>query len=208
MKYLLPLAMKRYIGKMKVKDPLSILMGLDVGRTFNGVALSDKSLQIAKVSFTVSILEQSYKTLILDVPLINENEENDHGNTRFFKAMRNIMQQKHVKGIIVGYPLDDYGKEMSHCKFIRKFIAKLHKYSAPYIPVTLVNENSTTKSAKRIIVDVQQLSHPENPDMIFRKRMYDKVAAKIILQQYLDYINHDKELLAIDVQSLLKMQQR
>ncbi len=67
------------------------------------------------------------------------------------------------------------------------------------VPITLVNESNTTKDAKRIIVDVQQTLHPENPDMIFRKRMYDRVAARLILQRFLDYMNDGTELQTITI---------
>jgi len=49
-KYLIkPLEMKQHILKVKIKEPGAILMGLDVGRKFNGISFSDKTLQIAKV---------------------------------------------------------------------------------------------------------------------------------------------------------------
>ena len=46
-----PIEMIKHIKKAKTFDPLSIMMGVDVGRVFNGIALSDKTLQIAKVLF-------------------------------------------------------------------------------------------------------------------------------------------------------------
>ena len=82
---------------------------------------------------------------------------------------------------------------------MKHFIFELGKFAELHIPVTLVNEYNTTQDAKRVIVDIQQTEYPDNPDMIFRKRMYDRVAAQVILQQFVDYINNNKELLAIDI---------
>ena len=113
--------------------------------------------------------------------------------------MRNLIHYKHIKGIAVGFPLNEYGKEMKHCQFIKRFIAKFHRLSAPNTPVVLINESYTTRDAKRIIVDIQQVMHPDNPDIIFRKRMYDRVAAKLILQQFLDYMNEKRNLITIDI---------
>ena len=54
-KYLAPLEMLQHLKKVKTRDPLSIMMGLDVGRVFNGIALSDKTLTIAKVIKHINI---------------------------------------------------------------------------------------------------------------------------------------------------------
>ena len=116
--------------------------------------------------------------------------------------MKNLIHYKHIKGIAVGFPLDDYEKEMNHCVFIKKFISRLHTVSKTNTPIVLVNEYNTRKEAKRIILDVHQLVDPKNPDKSIIKGMYDKVAAKLILQKFLDYMNNagkKDDLIAIEL---------
>ena len=54
-----------------------------------------------------------------------------------------------MKGIIVGYPLNEQGKPMLHCNFIERWIEHMWAIGiAKKIPVTLVNEYGSTMEAK------------------------------------------------------------
>ena len=64
--------------------------------------------------------------------------------------LRNIIRNKQVKGIIVGYPLDKDGNPAgTHCRFIEDFLEFLAMQKVlRNIPVTLVNEYESSMVAK------------------------------------------------------------
>ena len=74
------------------------------------------------------------------------------------RALRNTMRNKHVRGLVVGYPLDENGKPTVHCHFIEKFLETLtaHKVISG-VPVTLVNERGSSMAAKVQIANRVQL---------------------------------------------------
>lgn len=84
-------------------------MGLDIGRKYTGVALSDKQLKFAK----------GYKTLTVE---FNPRVANTDEHIQFIRALRNVIRNKNVKGIVVGYPLDDEDKPTRHCGYIETFL--------------------------------------------------------------------------------------
>ena len=68
------------------------MLGLDVGRRWTGIAVSDPQLLIAK----------PLKTIELETT--NVGVEGDI--MEICRKIRNIVRSKHVKGLVVGYPLD------------------------------------------------------------------------------------------------------
>ncbi len=101
MKYLSPLEMKQHIIHAKQLNPVATLMGIDIGRSFNGIAVSDKQLKIARPC----------KTFEVDPQIFRSDYEGSE-DLRFFKSLRNLVNYKQVKGIIAGYPLASDGKEV------------------------------------------------------------------------------------------------
>ena len=54
-----------------------------------------------------------------------------------------------MKGIVVGYPLNEHGEGTRHCKFIEEFLDALAARKVfRSVPVTLVNEYNSTMMAK------------------------------------------------------------
>lgn len=73
-------------------------------------------------------------------------------NDSLFGEIRKIIFNKNVKGIIVGYPLDNEGKPMLHCNFIERWIEHMWSLGiAKNVPVTLVNEHGSSMQAKVLI---------------------------------------------------------
>ena len=65
------------------------------------------------------------------------------------RALRNTLRNKHIRGIVVGYPLDIEGKPTRHCFFIEEFLEVLAVNKVlGGIPVTLVNEYGSSVQAK------------------------------------------------------------
>ena len=69
--------------------------------------------------------------------------------------MKNVIKNKHVKGVVVGYPLDKDGSPMNkHCVFIEELLELLAKERVfGNVPVTLVNEYESSMQAKRKIFE-------------------------------------------------------
>ena len=95
---------------MKKYDSVARLLGIDVGRKYNGLAVSDKGLISAK----------PYKTLVID-----HRDPRCLDETGLFHALKNTIRNKNIKGIVVGYPLDADGKTTVHCLFIEEFLETL-----------------------------------------------------------------------------------
>ena len=67
-----------------------------------------------------------------------------------YQKLRNIIKNKQVKAIVVGYPLDKEGNPSGrHNKFIENFLDLLADQKVlRNIPVTLVNEFDSSMEAK------------------------------------------------------------
>ena len=92
----------------------------------------------------------------------------------------NLAKQKEVSLFISGLPLSLAGGENEQTLKTREFIDELQKHTD--IPVKYLDERFTTLSAERELI--QGNVRREN-----RKKVIDKVAATIILQNYLDSKN-------------------
>ena len=70
------------------------------------------------------------------------------------QSLRNVIKNKQIKGIVVGYPLDHDGNPVRHCRFVEDFLELLAKNGVlRNIPVTLVNEYDSSMQAKAKIFD-------------------------------------------------------
>ena len=131
-------------------------MALDVGDVRIGIAVSDLMGIIAN-------------------PLETYTRKGDIQNdARYIIALAN---SKDVSLFVSGLPLGLDGKENEQTRKTREFIGVL--IGMCDIPVKFLDERFTTLSAERVLIhgNVRR----EN-----RKKVIDKVAATIILQNYLD----------------------
>ena len=89
-----------------------------------------------------------------------------------------VIQQKEVELIVCGLPVSLAAKETEQTQKTRLFVEELSKRTT--LPIKFIDERLTTSSAERVLIEggVRR----EN-----RKQVIDKVAATIILQNYLDY---------------------
>jgi RNase H-fold protein (predicted Holliday junction resolvase) len=82
--------------------------------------------------------------------------------------------------------------QTKHCRYVDNFIKYLQEQGNLKIPVTLVNENSSTVKAKEYLIDQQQKLNLD-PNSIFEKQAWDKIAAEVILDRFLVYFNKENE---------------
>jgi putative Holliday junction resolvase len=131
-------------------------MGLDVGDATIGVAASDELGMMAHGITTIR------RTKI----------END------LDSLKNIINEKNISRIVVGLP-----KNMNNTIGPRGQIsidfAELLKERFPGIEVALWDERLTTSAAERVLLEAD-MSRKK------RKTVIDKLAAVLILQNYLD----------------------
>ncbi len=133
-------------------------MGLDVGSKTVGVAISDP------LGFTAQGLE---------IIPINEAKE-DFG----FQRLRELVKQYKVEKFVVGLPKNmnnTSGPRVEASQAYGEKIAELFD-----IPVDYQDERLTTVQAERMLVEQADVSRGK------RKKVIDKLAAQLILQNYLE----------------------
>ncbi len=134
------------------------VMGLDVGSRTVGIAVSDP------MGWTAQGLE---------IIRINE-DEGEFG----FDRLKELVDQYEVNQFVVGLPKNmnnTIGPRAEASMAFGKKIEELY-----HIPVTYQDERLTTVQAERMLVEQANTSRAK------RKKVIDKVAAVMILQNYLD----------------------
>ncbi len=89
-----------------------------------------------------------------------------------------IVSKSDVELIVSGLPMSLSSGENEQTKKTREFIEVLKQYTD--VPIKFADERFTTVSAEKVLIEGGM--RREN-----RKQVIDKVAATIILQNYLDY---------------------
>ncbi len=133
-------------------------MGLDIGSKTVGVAISDP------LGFTAQGLE---------IIPINEAKE-DFG----FQRLGELVKQYKVEKFVVGLPKNmnnTSGPRVEASQAYGEKIAELFD-----IPVDYQDERLTTVQAERMLVEQADVSRGK------RKKVIDKLAAQLILQNYLE----------------------
>ncbi len=102
------------------------ILGLDVGESRVGVAVSD----------AIGVTAQPLETVSRD------------GET--VERLAEIVREHHVERIVVGLPLLMDGSEGAQALLVREFVATLSEKID--LPVTLVDERLTTKQAEAVLV--------------------------------------------------------
>ena len=139
-------------------------MGLDYGTKTVGVALSDERF----------ILAQPYVTI--------EREKADKLR-RTLAALEEIVKEQNVGRIILGYPKYLNNTEGDRCEATVLFKEKLEKRLG--LPVVLWDERLTTVEADRVLDDMGVAGKGH-------KAYVDKIAASLILQNYLDSLKPEE----------------
>ena len=134
------------------------IMGLDVGSKTVGVAISDP------LGFTAQGLE-----------IIQIDEEKEQFG---FERLTELVEQYKVDKFVLGLPKNmnnTSGPRVEASKSYGEKIAELFQ-----IPVEYQDERLTTVAAERMLIEQADVSRSK------RKKVIDKLAAQLILQNYLD----------------------
>lgn len=133
-------------------------MGLDVGSKTIGVAVSDL------LGWTAQGIE---------IIQINENN-NEFGMER----LKELVAEYNVSKIIIGLPKNMNNSEGPRAQASRDFAELVTEQLG--LPVDFVDERLTTVQAERMLIEVGDVSRKK------RKKVIDKLAAVLLLQNYLD----------------------
>ena len=134
------------------------IIGLDVGSKTVGVAISDP------LGFTAQGLE------IIQI----DEEKGQFG----FERLTELVEQYKVDKFVLGLPKNmnnTSGPRVEASKAYGEKIAQLFQ-----IPVEYQDERLTTVAAERMLIEQADVSRSK------RKKVIDKLAAQLILQNYLD----------------------
>ena len=149
----------RYYLKGQGVDLSSMrLMGLDVGSKTVGVAISDP------LGFTAQGLE-----------IIQINE--DQGQFGFDR-IKELVDSYKVERFVVGLPKNMNNTSGPRVEASQAYGAKLEELFG--LPVDYQDERLTTVAAERMLIEQADISRNK------RKKVIDKLAAQLILQNYLD----------------------
>lgn len=97
-----------------------------------------------------------------------------------FSEIKKIIEHSTVEKFVIGWPLSPSGEEGSATQMVEKFIKKLRQ-SFPYIEITKIDERYTSNQARTMMIEA---GIPKNKRK--EKGRVDRIAAAIILQNYLD----------------------
>jgi putative Holliday junction resolvase len=98
-------------------------------------------------------------------------------------VLEKVIRQFGVEKIVIGYPLRLNGTEGIQCEKVNRFAGILGKRFS--IPILKWDETLTTSQAEEILTEVK-VSRKK------RKAIVDKLAAMIILQDYLDHLKEER----------------
>lgn len=102
---------------------------------------------------------------------------------RDLAALEMIIEQYAVEKIVIGYPLRLDGTAGIQCEKVDRFAAILERRFA--LPVLRWDETLTTSRAEEILTETKVRRKK-------RKSVVDKLAAMILLQDYLDRLKREK----------------
>lgn len=138
------------------------VLGLDYGEARIGVAISDE----------LGILAGPHG--IVEIGRSRKKAYND---------IKAIIEEKGIKTVVVGYPLNMNGTKGPRAEATDAFCAELSRRN-PDITIVKWDERLTTQAANRTLIELGKSTSEKGAN--------DKIAAALILQGYLD-----KELYAI-----------
>ncbi len=141
------------------------IIGLDYGTKTVGVALSDELLITAQ-------------------PYITIEREKANKLRKTYAKLEEIMRDNDVELIVLGYPKNMNNTEGERAEATIAFKEDLERRTG--LPCVLVDERLTTVEADRILKETGVAASG-------RKEYIDKMAAAIILQNYLDFEHNKKK---------------
>ena len=140
--------------------PRTRLLGFDLGTKTIGLAISDSML---KVSSPLETLRR----------------------TKFMTDAEKILvliDTKEVGGLVLGLPRNMDGSEGPRAQSTRAFAKNMD--DKVNLPITFWDERLTTAEAERVLIDEADMSRKRRGEVI------DKMAASIILQNFLHFLRN------------------
>ncbi|MBC93503.1 MAG: Holliday junction resolvase RuvX [Rhodospirillaceae bacterium] len=136
------------------------VLGLDLGSKTIGLAISDSNLVVSSPLITIHRKKFTIDAEIL-ITLINE---------------------RMVGGLVLGLPVNMDGSEGPRAQSTRQFAQNLIEKID--IPIVFWDERLSSAEVERILINEIDMSRRR------REQVIDKMAAGVILQGFLDYLNH------------------
>ena len=149
--------------EVPLKPKATRIIGIDYGMARIGIAVSDEFKMIASPIMTLAADKKSERTLQYLLEILAQHQTEHHYQ---------------ISEIVLGYPLMMSGKVGFLADEVQHF-ADLLRQALPY-PITLWDERLSTVQAERSLRE-GSLTRKR------RSKMVDRVAAVIILQNYLDH---------------------
>lgn len=138
--------------------PQARLIGLDLGTKTIGLAVSDSAFTVA------SPLQTIRRTKF----------------TADAKQLLEIITEKNVGGIVLGLPRNMDGTEGPRAQSTRAFAQNM--IGKTDLPIAFWDERLTTAEAERVLINQADMTRKRRGEVI------DKMAAAIILQNFMDFI--------------------
>ena len=142
---------------LKTLKPDARLLGLDVGTKTIGVAFGSVMAGFA------SPLKVIARTKI----------------TKDAEILKKMMAEYDVAGLVVGWPLNVDGTVGPRCQGLKDVMLEIMKH-IPDVPLTFFDERFSTKKAEDFMINEIDMSRKKRGEVV------DKMAAQIILQDFLD----------------------
>jgi len=140
--------------------PRARLLGLDLGTKTIGLAVSDSMLMVS------SPLETLRRTKF----------------TADAEALLALTAEKGVGGLVLGLPRNMDGSEGPRAQSTRAFANNMAGKTD--LLITFWDERLTTAEAERVLIDQADINRKRRGEVI------DKMAASIILQNFLDFLRN------------------
>ena len=138
------------------------LLGLDLGSKTIGLAISDSGLAVASPIDTIR-------------------------RTKFTAdaaALIAVIAERGVGGLVLGLPKNMDGSEGPRAQSTRQFAANLLEKID--IPIALWDERLSTAAVERVLIDEADMTRKRRGEVI------DKMAAGVILQGFLDFLENTR----------------
>ncbi len=138
--------------------PKARLLGLDLGTKTIGLAVSDSAFTVASPLQTIR-------------------------RTKFTADAEQLLQiiaEKNVGGIVLGLPRNMDGTEGPRAQSTRAFAQNMTGKTD--LPIAFWDERLTSAEAERVLIDQADMTRKRRGEVI------DKMAAAIILQNFMDFI--------------------
>lgn len=147
------------------------LLGMDIGKKTIGLALSDSEHKIATPFKTIKRSKFS----------------------KDIKLLEDVIEEYEVGGYVIGLPLNMDGSEGPKCQSVRDFAAEFERqlradFKQEELWIALANERLSTFIVEGFVDKSVGISRRRAKD----SGIIDKLAAQVILQSALDYIERSE----------------